>query len=355
MSLKSVQVIKIRITIIWCKDRDWVPTRWNRDQTTFGSFFLCQKEFLLYKIGVSNILRAWEMSLKSVQVIKIWITIFRCKDRDWVPTGWNRDQTTFGSIFLCQKEFLLDRIGISNILRAWEMCLKSVQVIKIRITIFRCNDRYWVPTGWNRDQTTFGSIFLCQKEFFLDKIGISNILRAWEMRLKSVQVIKIRITIFRCKDRDWVPTRWNRDQTTFGSIFLCQKEFSLDKIGVYNILRVWEMSLKSVQVTKIRITIFRCKDRDWVPTRWNHYLTTFGSIFLCQKEFSRDKIGISNILRAWEMSLKSVQDIKIRISIFLCKDRDWVPTVWNHNQTSFGSIFLCQRNFFWTKLAFLIF
>jgi hypothetical protein len=176
------------------------------------------------KIGITNILRVWEMRLKSVQVIKIRITIFRCKDRDWVPTGSNRDQMTFGSIFLCQKEFFQDKIGISNILIAWEISLKSVQVIKIRITTFRCEDRDWVPTGWNRDQMTFGSIFLCQKEFFQDKIGISNILRGWEMCLKSVQVIKIRITIFRCKDRDWVPTRWNRDQTTFGSIFLCQKK-----------------------------------------------------------------------------------------------------------------------------------
>jgi hypothetical protein len=219
MSLKSVQVIKIWITIFWCKDRDWVPFRWNPDSTTFGSIFLCQKEFLLYKVGVSNILRAWEMSLKSVQVIKIRITIFRCKDRDWVPTGWNRDQKTFGSIFLCQKKFILDKIGISNILRAWEMCLNSVQVIKIRITIFRYRDRDWVPTRWNRDRKTFGSIFLCQKEFFLDKIGISNILRACEMCLKYFHVIKIRITIFWCKDRDWVPTGWNRDKTNFGSIF----------------------------------------------------------------------------------------------------------------------------------------
>jgi hypothetical protein len=187
--------------------------------------------------------------------------------------------------FLVSKKFSLDKIGIYNIQRAWEISLKSVQVIKIQITIFRCKDRDWAPTRWNRYQTTFGSIFLCQKEFSRDKIGISNILRAWEMSLKSVQDIKIQISVFLCKDRDWVPTGWNRDQTTFGSIFLCQKEFSLYKISIYNILRAWEMSLKSVQVIKIRITIFRCKDRDLVPTRWNRYQTTFGSIFLCQKSF----------------------------------------------------------------------
>jgi hypothetical protein len=140
MSLKAFWDTKIRITIVRCKNRDWVPTGWNRDHTTFWTIFLCQKEFFWDKIGISNILRAWEMSFKSFRDTKIWITIVSCKHRDWVPTGWYRNHTILLSIFLCQIEFFGDNPGISNILRVWEMSLKCFRDSKIRITIVHCKN-----------------------------------------------------------------------------------------------------------------------------------------------------------------------------------------------------------------------
>jgi hypothetical protein len=215
---------------------------------------------------------------------KIWITIVHCKNRDWVPNGRNRDHTTLWSIFLCQKEFFWDKPDISNILRAWEMSLKCFRDTKIRITIVRCKNRDWVPTRCNCDYTSLWSIFLCQKEFFLDKPGISNILRAWEMSfLKSILDKKIWISIIRCKNRDWVPIGWNRDHTTLRSIFLCQNDFFWDNPGFSNILRALEMSLKCFRETKIWITIVRCKNWDRVPNGRNRDHKTLWSIFLCQK------------------------------------------------------------------------
>jgi hypothetical protein len=161
MSLKSFRDTKIWINIVHCKSRNWVPTGWNCDHTTLWSIFLCEKESFRDKTGISNILRVWEMSLKVFRNKKIWITIVRCKNWDRVPTGWNRDHKTLWSIFMCQNEIFLDNPCFSNTLSAWEMSLKCFRDKKIQITIVRCKNGYWVPTGWNRDHTTLWSIFLC--------------------------------------------------------------------------------------------------------------------------------------------------------------------------------------------------
>jgi hypothetical protein len=178
MSLKRFRETKIWITIVRWKNRDWVPTGWNRDYTTLLWIFLCQKEFFWDKPGISNILSAWEMTLKCFRNTKIWITIVRCKNRDWVPTWWNCDHKTLWSIFLGQNDFFWDNHGFSNNFRVWKMSLKCFRDTKIRITIVRCKNQDRVPNGRNCDHTTLWSIFLCQKECFWDKPGISNILRA---------------------------------------------------------------------------------------------------------------------------------------------------------------------------------
>jgi hypothetical protein len=162
MSLKPFWDKKTRITIVQLKKRARVTTGRNRDHTTLWSIFLCQMEFNRDNPNVSNILRTREMSLKPFRDIKIRITIVRCKKRMWVPTRRNHDHTTLWSIFLGQMEFNQDNPGVSNILRAREKSLKPYRDIKIRITIVRCKKQAWVPTGRNHDHTTLRSIFLWQ-------------------------------------------------------------------------------------------------------------------------------------------------------------------------------------------------
>jgi hypothetical protein len=92
--------------------------------TTLWSIFLGQMKFNRDNPIVLNILRVWKMSLKPFRDTKIRITIVRCKKRAWLPTGRNGDYTTFWSIFFCQTEFNRDNPGICNILRAREKSFK---------------------------------------------------------------------------------------------------------------------------------------------------------------------------------------------------------------------------------------
>jgi len=92
--------------------------------TTLWSIFLGQMKFNRDNPVVLNILRAWKMSLKPFRDTKIRITIVRCKKRAWLPTWRNRDYTTLWSIFFCQAEFNRENPGIYNILRAREKSFK---------------------------------------------------------------------------------------------------------------------------------------------------------------------------------------------------------------------------------------
>jgi hypothetical protein len=355
MSLKPFRDTKIRITIARCKKLACVLTGRHRNHTTLWSIFLGQTKFNRDNPSVNNILRAREMSLKPLWDRKIRITIARCKKRARVPIGRNRDHTTLWSIFLGQTEFNRDNPGVSNIIRVREMSLKPFMDTKTRITIVRYKKRARVPTGRNRDHTTLWSIFLCQTEFNRDNPDVSNILRAIKMSLKPFRNTKIWITIVRCKRRMWVPTRRNRDHTTLWSIFLGETEFNWDNPGVSNILRAREMSLKLFRDIKIRITIVRFKRRAWVSTGRNRDHTTLWSIFLGQTEYNQDNSGVSNILRTRKMILKAFRDTKIWITIFWCKRRAWVPTGRNRDHTTLSSIFLRKTNLIKTTPVFLIF